>query len=88
MRGVVAIGEDAALVEAAFQGICEIRSAQTMKQAVEQAAAMAKNGDAVLLSPACTSYDWYANYNERGDDFQQCVRDLCSNQSINQGSRE
>lgn len=42
MRGVVAIGEDAALVEAAFQGICEIRSAQTMKQAVEQAAAMAK----------------------------------------------
>ena len=88
MRGVVAIGEDAALVEDAFQGICEIRSAQTMKQAVEQAASMAKSGDAVLLSPACTSYDWYANYNERGDDFQKCVRDLCGDQSINQGSRK
>jgi UDP-N-acetylmuramoylalanine--D-glutamate ligase len=88
MRGVVAIGEDAALVESAFQGICEIRSAQTMKQAVEQAAAMAKDGDSVLLSPACTSYDWYSNYNERGDDFQRCVRDLCGDQSIYQGSRQ
>lgn len=88
MRGVVAIGDDAVLIENAFKGICEIRSAITMKQAVEQAAGMAKSGDVILLSPGCTSYDWYANYNERGDDFQRCVRDFCSDKSINQGSRQ
>ncbi len=88
MRGVVAIGEDAALVKAAFSGICEIRSATTMKQAVEQAAGIAKSGDSVLLSPGCTSYDWYSNYNERGDDFQRCVQEFYKDQFNNQGSKK
>ena len=40
-----------------------------MEEAVELAASLALPGDTVLLSPACTSYDWYANYGERGRDF-------------------
>ena len=37
--------------------------------------ALAEPGDAVVLSPGCASYDWYRNYNERGDDFARAVRD-------------
>ena len=40
-----------------------------MAQAVDLAAGMATPGDAVLLSPACASFDWYSGYGERGDDF-------------------
>jgi UDP-N-acetylmuramoylalanine--D-glutamate ligase len=37
---------------------------------------MAEPGDAVVLSPACASYDWYTSYGARGDDFAACVRAL------------
>ena len=50
------------------------RSAGSMEEAVASAAALAEPGVPVVLSPGCTSYDWYRNYNERGDDYQQTVR--------------
>lgn len=74
MQGVVAIGDDADLVARAFTGICEVRRAGSMAEAVSHAAALAAPGVPVVLSPGCTSYDWYGNYNERGDDFQESVR--------------
>jgi UDP-N-acetylmuramoylalanine--D-glutamate ligase len=46
-----------------------------MTEAVENAAILVQEGETVLLSPGCTSYDWYKNYNERGDDFQSRVRE-------------
>jgi UDP-N-acetylmuramoylalanine--D-glutamate ligase len=75
MIGVVAIGDDAPLVAAAFANVCEVKTANDMKTAVELASSMASPGVAVLLSPGCTSYDWYSNYNERGEHFTQCVRE-------------
>jgi UDP-N-acetylmuramoylalanine--D-glutamate ligase len=75
MAGVVAIGDDAHLIEAAFAGVCEVKTAQDMPSAVQMASSMASPGVAVLLSPGCTSYDWYRNYNERGEHFAQCVRE-------------
>jgi len=47
-----------------------------MGDAVRAAAAVARPGDAVLLSPGCASFDWYRSYAERGDDFAACVRAL------------
>ena len=47
-----------------------------MAEAVALAAEAAAPGDAVLLSPACASFDWYGSYGERGDDFAHCVRSL------------
>ncbi len=74
VRAVVAIGEAAGEVAAAFDGIRPVRVAASMADAVEQAAAAARSGDAVLLSPGCASFDWYGSYGERGDDFARLVR--------------
>ena len=73
LRGVVAIGDDAAEVEAVFADATAVVTADSMAAAVEAAAALAEPGDAVVLSPACTSYDWYPNYGARGDDFARIV---------------
>ena len=74
MAGVIAIGDDADAIRRAFDGVCVVRDAATMDEAVAVAHGLARNGETVLLSPGCTSYDWYKNYNERGDDFQDKVR--------------
>ena len=70
LRAVVAIGESAGEVEAAFVGSGVVLvHAVSMRDAVHAAAAHATPGDVVLLSPACASFDWYDNYAARGDDF-------------------
>lgn len=74
MVGVVAIGDDSQSIVDAFTGVCPVRRAESMAQAVAMAADMASPGVSVVLSPGCTSYDWYRNYNERGEDFVRCVR--------------
>jgi len=74
MAGVVAIGDDADAIRRAFEGVCVVHDATSMDEAVAVAHGLARNGETVLLSPGCTSYDWYNNYNERGDDFQNKVR--------------
>jgi UDP-N-acetylmuramoylalanine--D-glutamate ligase len=74
MRAVIAIGEAAPEVAAAFAGICPVATATTMEQAVAAARHAALAGDAVLLSPGCASFDWYGGYAERGDDFARAVR--------------
>jgi UDP-N-acetylmuramoylalanine--D-glutamate ligase len=76
LRGVVAIGEAAGEVEAAFSAEWPVARASSMGEAVAQAARMAEPGDAVLLSPGCASFDWYGSYEERGADFASAVRAL------------
>jgi UDP-N-acetylmuramoylalanine--D-glutamate ligase len=75
VRAVVGIGESAREVVAAF-GDRPQAVANSMSEAVSEAARLARQGDAVLLSPGCASFDWYRNYSERGDDFLKCVREL------------
>ena len=74
IKAVVAIGDDAPEIEKAFDAVCRVVRGGSMQEAVQLARTLAVSGDVVLLSPACTSYDWYNNYMERGEDFMQCVR--------------
>ena len=76
MRAVVAIGEAAGEVVAAFEGLVPVQKAGSMAEAVQAAATLAQPGDTVLLSPACASFDWYPGYAARGDDFAACVAAL------------
>jgi UDP-N-acetylmuramoylalanine--D-glutamate ligase len=73
VHAVVAIGEAAMEVEAAFDGRVPVRVAASMAAAVEAAAAMSRPGDAVVLSPGCASFDWYRSYVARGDEFARLV---------------
>jgi UDP-N-acetylmuramoylalanine--D-glutamate ligase len=75
-RAVVAIGEAAPQVAAAFAGRAPVRVAESMVDAVAAAADAARPGDVVLLSPGCASFDWYRSYAERGDDFAAAVHAL------------
>jgi len=79
MRAVVAIGAAADDIARAFSGVCTVVKAENMNSAVLQANELSRNGDVVVLSPGCTSYDWYSNYGERGEDFMNCVRELSGN---------
>jgi UDP-N-acetylmuramoylalanine--D-glutamate ligase len=86
ITAVVAIGESADDVAATFSGLRPVESASSMVEAVERAAALAGAGDTVLLSPACASFDWYGGYQERGDDFARCVRELIATKGSKKSS--
>jgi UDP-N-acetylmuramoylalanine--D-glutamate ligase len=76
IRAVVAIGEAAGLVEAAFDGVRPVVRAGSMDEAVATAHGLAEPGDAVVLAPGCASFDWYRSYGERGDDFARAAREV------------
>jgi UDP-N-acetylmuramoylalanine--D-glutamate ligase len=61
---------------AALAGATKIESVATLKEAVEHAARAARSGDTVLLSPACSSFDQFKDYAERGNVFKELVRAL------------
>jgi UDP-N-acetylmuramoylalanine--D-glutamate ligase len=76
-RGVVLIGRDAPVIREALQGTgVAMHDATDMHDAVVQAAAMARSGDAVLMSPACASFDMFDNYGHRAQVFVQAVASL------------
>jgi UDP-N-acetylmuramoylalanine--D-glutamate ligase len=78
-RAVVLIGRDAPAIAAALAR-CDVplARADSMPQAVEAAFALARRGDAVLLSPACASFDMFRNYAERGDVFAAAARAIAA----------
>jgi UDP-N-acetylmuramoylalanine--D-glutamate ligase len=76
-RGVVLIGRDAPRIREALQDLgVPLHDAADMADAVAQAAAMAQSGDAVLMSPACASFDMFDHYGHRAEVFCQAVARL------------
>lgn len=76
VRAVVVMGRDAFLLEEALSDLVTTVHADSLSTAVHQARMLAHPGDIVLLAPACSSLDQYKNYQERGQQFTQCVRGL------------
>lgn len=77
VRAIVLIGRDANAIERVLHGSAvRIEHAATMEQAVETGFAASRPGDAVLLSPACASYDMFRSYVHRAQVFVAAVRDL------------
>ena len=76
LTAVVAIGEAAPDVAAAFRGLVPVHMARSMEEAVEVAFGEAAPGGMVLLAPACASQDMFSDYRERGDRFAAAARAL------------
>lgn len=77
VRALIFLGVDNAKLHQFFDGkVDRIEDAHSMKECVEKAYQLAVKGDTVLLSPCCASFDLFKNYEDRGDQFKQCVRNL------------
>ncbi|HKK67935.1 MAG TPA: UDP-N-acetylmuramoyl-L-alanine--D-glutamate ligase [Bacteroidales bacterium] len=74
---VIAIGEAAGNIKEQLGDVVpHLKMAESMKEAVKKARKAAKRGEIVLLSPACSSFDMFENYEHRGNEFKQAVLDL------------
>lgn len=73
---VLTIGEDASLIEEAFRGVVPVIACGDLERATQTAFARATQGDVVLLSPACASYDQFSNFEARGEAFRALVQQI------------
>jgi len=76
VKAIVAIGESAEKVFEEFHTMKPTARASSMEEAVSAATKFASPGDVVLLSPACASFDWFTNYEHRGQVFKKIVNAL------------
>lgn len=75
-RGLVFLGVDNSKLHAAFDSInIPIVDAHSMKECMEKAVLMARDGDTVLLSPCCASFDLFRNMEDRGEQFKKWISD-------------
>ena len=72
-RAAIAIGESTPLVRAALSGVVPVIAAGSMREAVEEGFRAAQPDGVVLLAPACSSFDWFRDYAERGETFKREV---------------
>jgi UDP-N-acetylmuramoylalanine--D-glutamate ligase len=77
VKAIICLGVDNRKIKEAFFDIVpDIIETQNMQEAVRSAYYLAKNGETVLLSPACASFDLFENYEDRGRQFKNAVREL------------
>ena len=77
VRALIFLGADNSKLHAFFDGMVDtICDAVSMEEAVNAAYRLTQKGDTVLLSPCCASFDLFKNYEDRGDQFRECVRKL------------
>jgi UDP-N-acetylmuramoylalanine--D-glutamate ligase len=76
VRAVVLIGQAAERMAEAWKGVVPLHRATSLPEAVQQARQIARPGEVVLLSPACSSFDMFRDYEDRGRQFKEIVQKL------------
>jgi UDP-N-acetylmuramoylalanine--D-glutamate ligase len=76
VKAIVCMGVDNSKIHEAFDGLVPLADTGNAADAVRAAFQLAAPGDAVLLSPACASFDLFKNYEDRGTQFKLAVKDL------------
>ncbi|MGD0830152.1 MAG: UDP-N-acetylmuramoyl-L-alanine--D-glutamate ligase [Terracidiphilus sp.] len=76
VSAIYTIGAAAEKIETHLRGVVSIHSCETLDKAIQVSAAAARPGEVVLLAPACSSFDQFENYEERGRVFKQIVKEL------------
>ena len=77
VKSIICIGIDNSKIIEAFGNVVEVMvEVESMTDAVKTAQRLAEKGDTVLLSPACASFDLFKNYEDRGNQFKEAVRNL------------
>jgi len=76
VKAIICLGKDNSKIQKAFDGMLEIYDTHSMEDAVRTAYFIANDGEIVLLSPACASFDLFENYEDRGSKFKESVRNL------------
>jgi len=77
VKGIICLGVDNSKIKDAFGNVIDLMiETFSMEEAVKVAYKMAERGDAVLLSPACASFDLFQNYEDRGNQFKNAVKNL------------
>lgn len=76
VKAIVCMGTDNSKIHAAFDGAAKLVDTGSAENAVQAAFQLSSPGDVVLLSPACASFDLFKNYEDRGKQFKDAVKNL------------
>jgi UDP-N-acetylmuramoylalanine--D-glutamate ligase len=82
VRDICLIGEASARMQAQWEGIVPIFRAATLEEAVAIASARARSGEVIVFSPGCSSFDMFANFEERGNAFKRIVGALTTERTV------
>ncbi|HEU0064085.1 MAG TPA: UDP-N-acetylmuramoyl-L-alanine--D-glutamate ligase [Flavisolibacter sp.] len=76
VKTIICMGIDNSKIHNAFENVLPLMDTSSAEQAVQEAFRLAVPGDVVLLSPACASFDLFKNYEDRGKQFKEAVKNL------------
>lgn len=78
VKKIILIGESAGLIRKAYDGLVDMVDAKSLEEATAAAFKSAVSGEAVLLSPMCSSFDMFTSYKHRGEVFQRTIKEMAA----------